>query len=162
MTMLLVITSRGDATADYLCDRLDGASVPFVRFDSDAVPDQVEVCYSGTRASLRLGTRWWSPEEITNVWYRRPKPLAFGLDMDPAERSHTQSEWAEALEGFFALVSFEAWMNHPSSNACSSHKIEQLTRATRYGALTARQRVSANSIGLNAIAMPAARALEQP
>ena len=77
-------------------------------------------------------------EEITNVWYRRPKPLSFDLGMVGAERSHTLSEWAEALEGYFAHIPFEAWMNHPSSNACASHKIEQLTRASRHGLLVPR------------------------
>ena len=53
--------------------------------------------------------------------------------MDQAERAHTLSEWAEALEGFFAHIPLRAWMNHPSANAGSSHKIEQLSRAMKFG-----------------------------
>lgn len=131
--MLLVITNEGDATADYLCGRLEAVGLPYVRFDSEAVPERVGVSYVGSRASLYLEERWWSPEQFSNVWYRRPKPLAFELGGDRAERAHTISEWSEALEGFFAHVPFRAWMNHPSANACSSHKMEQLSRALRLG-----------------------------
>ena len=53
--MLLVVSNQGDATADYLCGRLDEAGLPFVRFDSEVVPELVKVSYAGSRASLRLG-----------------------------------------------------------------------------------------------------------
>jgi hypothetical protein len=131
--MLLVVTNQDDATSDYLCGRLAMAGLSFVRFDSEAVPERAEVSYVGSRATLRLGERWWAPEDFTNVWYRRPKPLAFDIGVDRAERAHSLAEWAEALEGFFAHIPYRAWMNHPSANACSSHKIEQLSRATRFG-----------------------------
>lgn len=131
--MLLIITHQSDATADYLCGRLEKSGLPFARFDSDTVPERTEVSYVGSRPSLRLGERWWTPDEFTNVWYRRPKPLKFDIGIDSAERWHTRSEWAEALEGFFAHIPLRAWMNHPSANACASHKIEQLSRALRFG-----------------------------
>jgi len=50
-----------------------------------------------------------------------------------AEHKHIADEWSGAIEGFLAHVPVDRWMNHPSRNACSSYKLEQLTRAAQYG-----------------------------
>src|SRR5581483_9580101 len=42
-------------------------------------------------------------------------------------------EWAEALEGFFAHIPKEKWMNHPANNVAASHKVDQLTTAQAFG-----------------------------
>ncbi len=69
----------------------------------------------------------------SNVWLRRPKPITVKVGRDRAEREHLEGEWSEALEGFFAQIPLERWMNHPIANACASHKVEQLTRASKFG-----------------------------
>lgn len=131
--MLLVISNSRDATADYLCGRLDEGSVPYLRFNSDANVGDLGISYKASAPALRCGARWWGADQFSQVWYRRPKPLELGLEMEGAELAHTTAEWGEALEGFFAHIPLVSWMNHPSLNACASHKVEQLTRASRFG-----------------------------
>jgi glutathione synthase/RimK-type ligase-like ATP-grasp enzyme len=55
------------------------------------------------------------------------------IEGDDAERVHVANEWADAIEGFFAHVPIERWMNHPIRNVLASHKLEQLTRAAAFG-----------------------------
>jgi len=82
--------------------------------------------------ALRVGERSVTPEGVSSIWLRRPKTIAVTA-ADPAEAAHTAAEWGEALEGFFAHVPRTRWINHPSSNANASHKLEQLTRARSVG-----------------------------
>ena len=49
------------------------------------------------------------------------------------EGKYTLDEWAECLEGFLAHIPVARWMNHPSRNACASHKLEQISRARAFG-----------------------------
>ncbi|MDP6635322.1 MAG: hypothetical protein QGG42_10515 [Phycisphaerae bacterium] len=44
-----------------------------------------------------------------------------------------EHEWSEAIEGFFASIPRKRWINHPAYNAIASSKLEQLTRASRFG-----------------------------
>src|SRR5204862_6447955 len=67
------------------------------------------------------------------VWFRRPREIAVSIEGDATERAHVANEWAEAIEGFFAHVPVERWVNHPTCNVRASHKMEQLTRAAQTG-----------------------------
>jgi len=131
--VLVILTNSGDATADYLSDRLRREEIAFTRLDTDLLSDSLEVEYSDLRATLRIAGRRFAPEDISNVWFRRPREIVSSAGNDGAERSHTRAEWAEALEGFLCQVPIEKWMNHPGHNVMASHKIEQLTRASRAG-----------------------------
>jgi len=131
--MLLVITNRRDVTADYLCGRLGEHGVGFRRLDTDLGLDRIAVSYANSTPVLRCGSEDWAAGDFAHVWFRRPLPLTLGIEMGDAERAHTLAEWSEALEGFLAHIPSEAWMNHPSHNVRASHKMEQLSRAARFG-----------------------------
>src|SRR6266545_4399106 len=124
--MLLVVTNSEDATADYFCRRLRRARLPFIRFDSDADVRRLRVAYDERGARLRIHGRWYAPSEFSNVWLRRPRPIAPAAGRDAAERQHVAAEWGEALEGFLAHIPVRRWINHPTANVLASHKLEQL------------------------------------
>ena len=130
----LVLTNRDDYTADYLCDELRGNGRDVVRLDTDSLPEPFGVGYERGEASLTLGARRLSANEIAAVWYRRPKPLALSTLPDgPGEAQFVEREWAEALEAVLAHVPVARWVNHPARNALASRKPEQLTRAAALG-----------------------------
>ena len=131
--MLLVVTNSEDATADYFCRRLRRARLPYVRLDSDADVRRLRIAYDLRGTRLRIGSRWYAPSDFSNVWLRRPHPIAPAAGRDAAERQHVAAEWGEALEGFLAHVPIRQWINHPTANVLASHKLEQLTRAHSMG-----------------------------
>jgi hypothetical protein len=133
--MLLIITNSLDATADYLVSVLDRHGVGFLRFDTDSCISRSKFSYEDGQPLLRFADKLYRPDDLTNVWYRRPERLKQeGIDESP-EGKLVLDEWAEALEGFFAHIPLASWMNHPSCNVAASHKIEQLTRAPSLGFL---------------------------
>lgn len=130
--MLLVLTHSTDATATYLCARLDVAGIPFVRLDTDTCQRAVTVRYVVGEPVLRTG-RDLRPQDVHAVWLRRPRPIDVDGAGDMADRAHVANEWGAAIEGFLAHIPPERWMNHPVANVGASHKLEQLTRAARVG-----------------------------
>jgi glutathione synthase/RimK-type ligase-like ATP-grasp enzyme len=131
--MLLVITNSKDTTADYLCGYLGQACIEFLRLDSDLACDTVTVSYNQFRPSVSIGNRLIHPEEVSHVWLRRPQPLVHHTVCDSSQYMHIRDEWSEAIEGFLAHIDPSRWINHPSANVAASHKIEQLSRALRFG-----------------------------
>jgi glutathione synthase/RimK-type ligase-like ATP-grasp enzyme len=131
--MLLVVTNSRDSTANYLCDKLSRLDFDFTRIDSDLACDRLTISFREFRPTLSDGARILRPEDITNVWLRRPKPLVHHVVSDDAEYLHIRDEWSEAIEGFFAHIPISRWINHPTANVLASHKIEQLSRASEYG-----------------------------
>jgi glutathione synthase/RimK-type ligase-like ATP-grasp enzyme len=148
--MLLVLTNSSDATADYLCGRLQDSPVPFVRFDSDTDLGGVAVSYELSQPSLNLISRTYHPDQFEHVWFRRPRPLRPAMRGNRAESQHAAEEWSEALEGFLAHIPMERWMNHPARNVLASHKIEQITRARAHGLLVPETIVTQDPDGLRA------------
>lgn len=131
--MLLVLTNSEDATADYLLSRLTEASVRFVRIDTDSALERLAVSYEPGNPSLRIDGCWYEPTSFSNVWYRRPERLMSDRIPDTPEGKFVLDEWSESLEGFFAHIPRDRWMNHPAKNSLSSRKLEQLTTAQRVG-----------------------------
>src|SRR5258708_1232524 len=131
--MLLILTNSKDATTDYLISVLDQHRVQFLRFDTDTALSAINFSYQESLPVLRFGKESYRPDSFTNVWYRRPERLKHELVDESPEGMFIFGEWAEALEGFFALIPKAKWMNHPSRNVGASHKLEQLTSARSVG-----------------------------
>lgn len=131
--MLLILTNSQDVTADYLVDVLNRAGVPLLRFDTDTSLDRASLHFDSEEMVLRIGETCYRPNQFNNVWYRRPERLIHPTAASSPESKLTLDEWAEALEGCFAHIPNERWMNHPAANVAASHKLEQLTTARRLG-----------------------------
>jgi glutathione synthase/RimK-type ligase-like ATP-grasp enzyme len=130
--VILVVTHSSDVTADFMCERLSRDRISFLRIDSDLAAANIELSMRDEYIELRSHGMTLSPSDVQCVWLRRPKPIDVEAD-DPAEGSHTSTEWGEALEGFLSQIPGCRWINHPSSNIAASRKLEQLARAKRFG-----------------------------
>jgi Prokaryotic glutathione synthetase, ATP-grasp domain len=130
--MIVVLSHAADATADFTCARLDKECLEFVRLDTERLAKHARFSLVGGIVQLALEGRSVKPEQVSSVLLRRPRPISIDA-ADSAEAAHTSSEWTEALEAFLACVPIERWINHPTRAAAASHKIEQLTRASRLG-----------------------------
>ena len=131
--MLLILTNGADATVDYLLPRLAEASIPFVRFDTNTALEQVAFSFTPCNPLLRFESKWYSPYDFSNVWYRRPERLLSSQIPDTPEGKCVLGEWSESLEGFFAHIPRIRWMNFPAANALASRKLEQLSNAQQFG-----------------------------
>lgn len=124
--------------------------MPYVRLDSDADVGRLRVAYDERGARLQIRGRRHAPGDFSNVWLRRPRPIAPAAGRDAAERQHVAAEWGEALEGFLAHIPVHRWINHPTANVLASHKLEQLTRAQRLGLVVPRTLVTQSPASLRA------------
>ena len=131
--MLLVLTNSEDTTADYLLNRLSECGMPFVRFDTDNAIERMRISYSPGEPLLTIDGIPYSPCSFSNIWYRRPERLISKLIPETPEGKCVLDEWSESLEGFFAHIPKERWMNFPAANALASRKLEQLTAARTFG-----------------------------
>lgn len=131
--MLLVLTNSLDATADYLLSKMSAAAVPFIRLDTDTLLRRVAFSYVVGRPLIQIANQKYMPDEFSAVWYRRPEHLLSETIPDSPEGKCVRDEWSEALEGFFAHIPRNRWMNYPAANALASRKLEQLTTAHSLG-----------------------------
>ncbi|MBY0585643.1 hypothetical protein K2X85_00595 [bacterium] len=131
--MLLILSNSEDVTADYLASVLARSDIEFVRLDTDTVLQRATFAYEAGSPMLCVDGVWYPPSRFSNVWYRRPERLKHPQIDNSPEGRLVLDEWAEALEGFLAIIEEPKWINHPSRNVRASHKIEQLTRAASLG-----------------------------
>lgn len=131
--MLLVLTNSTDATADYLLSKMSAASVPFIRLDTDTLLRGVAFSYVTGRPQIQIANHRYIPDDFSTVWYRRPEHLLSETIPDSPEGKCVRDEWSEALEGFFAHIPRNRWVNYPADNALASRKLEQLTTAQSLG-----------------------------
>ncbi|HXI12026.1 MAG TPA: ATP-grasp ribosomal peptide maturase [Thermoanaerobaculia bacterium] len=104
--------------------------------------------YANAAPALEISGAVLTPDDVQNIWLRRPKPVSIPARDDAAEHAHVVNEWGEALEGFLAHVPRAKWMNHPVNNVAASHKLEQLTRAEAYGLAAPRTLVTQSNAEL--------------
>jgi hypothetical protein len=132
--MILVITSASDATANYLLSILTEHGLAVLRLDTDKSLDAARFSFDGRTPILSIAEKSYRPSDFAHVWYRRPERLKKSdIDGNTPEGQFILEEWAECLEGLFALIDVRRWVNHPSCNVAASHKIEQLARAESLG-----------------------------
>jgi len=128
----LIVTNRGDHTADFLVREFERRQVPFLRLNTEDFPSDVILRWSSDGDhELRSAGHAYPLSEFPSVWYRRP----IG-PRQPKGRPGV-SEWAvreseEALRGLWR--SHRAlWVNHPDANHRAEFKQEQLLRARDLG-----------------------------
>lgn len=131
--MLLILTNSQDATADYLIPVLQEAGISHFRLDTDTLIARSSASFRPRQPLLVVAGTPIQPDQITHIWYRRPEALKDERFNNCPEGRFALSEWSEAVEGVLSHVQRERWMNHPSSNASASHKLEQLTTALSLG-----------------------------
>ncbi|MGW1147710.1 ATP-grasp ribosomal peptide maturase [Streptomyces sp. NPDC002454] len=138
MTVLVLTRPDLDATADLVIAELNDRGVPVHRADPGDFPNRTEfgatlgtgqVAWSGTWRGQHRGLRM---QDVTAVYYRRPRPFALhpGLSAEDAR-------WAfdEARAGFGGvLASLRCiWVNHPHNNAVAGTAPVALATALRCG-----------------------------
>ncbi|GAA3723481.1 ATP-grasp ribosomal peptide maturase [Spinactinospora alkalitolerans] len=131
---VLILTHWFDPTADWVVEELNRRRVPIFRCDVADFP--MNMSMSATLDStwigtMRVGERSLDLDDISGIYYRRPRPFVFPGGMSEADR-----DWAqlEAKLGFLGtLAAIPRWLNHPSRIAHAEYKPVQLQTAVARG-----------------------------
>lgn len=136
MGAVLVLTNSADATADHLEHAALLRGVEWHRVNTDAVEPIVVTLTGSGPGRLSLSTGSLSADQVSGVWYRRPKAVELTGAGSEGERRHAGNEWAAAIDTWLSAVPWERWINAPPANVRAGKKLEQLWQATSVGLRT--------------------------
>ncbi|WP_432874781.1 ATP-grasp ribosomal peptide maturase [Kribbella sp. CA-245084] len=135
MSTVLVLTGRGDITADAVVDELTRRRARVVRYDTADFPVSSKVAATlgsqGWQGSLS-GDRRVELESISSVWWRRPGEFAVPPDWPDEARAFAASEGRVGVLGVLGSLPAR-WINHPSRDSAANYKPVQLAVAARAG-----------------------------
>lgn len=130
---ILIITNRGDHTADWLVLELRSRGTDFIRFNTEDFPAEARLNWPLRRQpELRLGDRDIDLSALSAVWFRRPVAPRLPTDLSSDRAAWVADESREVHEGLWRTLD-AIWVNHPDANRLASSKIEQLYRAQKLG-----------------------------
>ena len=134
-TRVLIVSAVGDWSAEQVAQRLDARGIARSWLDPADFPQQV-------RAAARLGSGWqgWveTPhggfrwEEVSSVFYRRPRDFVMPDGMSEPEKRFARAQARVGLGGVLASLPAR-WINHPSALADCEYKPWQLDLAATVG-----------------------------
>jgi glutathione synthase/RimK-type ligase-like ATP-grasp enzyme len=130
--LLLIVTQRGDLTADWLIVELERRGAPFVRFNTEDYPMRASLTWRPDGAALGIGGGTFALDEFSSVWYRRPAPPRMPEDLAPGQAVWAARESRQALLGAWRTLD-ALWVNHPDHNCAAESKPHQLMLAGRLG-----------------------------
>lgn len=130
--MLLIVTERGDLTADFLILELEARGADFLRFNTEDYPTVTKVAWTPYDTRMTIGERTCNLNEVDAVWYRRPQPPVMPDDYSPEQARWASAEANEALHGIWRTLD-ALWVNRPDANRRAESKPDQLRSASRLG-----------------------------
>jgi len=134
---ILVITSIDDAHADYIINALNirGLAENVIRLNTEHFIENCVISFSETGFKLLIkdSDRLIKSNEITSVWYRRPKDFAFQT-IDPKVTQFIHKQSTAILRGiYFATHDTSKWVNPLPCLHKARIKLQQLTTAKSIG-----------------------------
>ncbi|KIF76363.1 hypothetical protein QR77_25725 [Streptomyces sp. 150FB] len=139
-SLILVVTSLEDLTADLVIAALNKRGVPVVRVDPADIGRDLRFGFrigSGVRAwggMLSTTSREVEVREVTAVYYRRPTPYSARFTGLPAqERDFSTAEARHGLGGVLNSLHAATYVNHPSAVTRADFKPAQLRTAVHLG-----------------------------
>src|SRR5260221_9600495 len=109
--MVFILTNSQDATASFLVSVLKKSGISFLRLDTDCLLPRIKLSYHPGNPAISIDGVWYTPGEISHIWYRRPEQLKDGRFDGSPESEYARSEWTEFIECFFAHVPKRKWIN---------------------------------------------------
>nr|WP_312577697.1 hypothetical protein [Sedimentibacter sp.] len=135
--MLLIITNKTDLTSDYLILKLIERNIPYLRLNTEEYGDKFEIDISFSddvdSAILKLNGKEIFIKDITGVYFRRPELPNLENIVSASEIKFAQREMETLFSGYFRLLDYDKWLNHPKYIFSSNNKIEQLSIAKQIG-----------------------------
>jgi glutathione synthase/RimK-type ligase-like ATP-grasp enzyme len=134
----LILTCKSDPHADSVIDYLNNTrrSADIVRINTEDFANNTKVTFDHSDVLIHVqdSQRDFRCSEITSVWYRRPKQIAFGDHGSKFEQSFRQRQWSHFLFGVYGETRKSArWFNPISTKSWANSKISQINIARLFG-----------------------------
>ncbi|MCT8162422.1 MULTISPECIES: MvdC/MvdD family ATP grasp protein [unclassified Pseudomonas] len=133
--MLLLVTNRRDITMDYVVAELGRRGQPFMRLNTEELPQTLCTMASYPRDawSISLGGETVRGEQISGAYFRRPGAPAVSDQVDDAgERAYIEAEWSSFLKSLYSRLEGR-WLNSPAKIFMAEDKPMQLLLAQEIG-----------------------------
>lgn len=135
--MILIVTSKDDLTADYLIIRLMEKCIPYFRLNTEDIPLKLEGAAHFPNLSFRIKNeinKCVYSEQISGVWYRRPKMLTLCKNIDAQIFNYVQEDCWFFINGLLELTNDSSvWISRPENIRRAENKIYQLKAAYKCG-----------------------------
>lgn len=132
---VLIVSATNDWSAQQVAEQLANRGADHCWLDPSDFPKSVQISATlnhGWRGCLVTpggSVRW---EEITAVYYRRPRDFRMPADMSEPERRFARAQARVGLGGILASLPVR-WINHPAALADHEYKPAQLRLAESVG-----------------------------
>ena len=130
---VLILTSRLDFATDYITAALADKDIPFLRLNSEDLPD-LQLCWVPTGPSLVVRGANLPETEVglalQSALVRRPTFLR--SPSGPPVAALAAHHWLTFMRGLLSFPSLR-WMNHPASDFVAENKMVQLRAAWDVG-----------------------------
>lgn len=142
---VVILASRFDLACDYVVARLRARSVPYLRLNTEDLPDsRITFDPFEPRLSGNVGTRDFCIDRgcLKSILFRRPVFLREAGDAvrPPGERL-ARFHWATFMRSFMTF-DWVTWVNHPAATYQGENKVVQLLMARQVGLAVPRTIVS--------------------
>ena len=134
-TRVLIVSDAGDWSAQEVTQRLDTRNVACSWLDPADFPQQVRVAArlgKGWQGRVETATGAFRWEEVSSVFYRRPRDFTMPAGMSEPEKRFARAQARVGLGGVLASLPVK-WINHPSALADCEYKPWQLDLAVKAG-----------------------------
>ena len=94
--MILIVSNARDATADFLQTRMTDLGVPYVRLNTEVLPEiglQARPTMGRLSGGFTIGQRRVRFDDVSAVYHRRPIMPVVNRDLSPGLRAWIQSEY---------------------------------------------------------------------
>jgi glutathione synthase/RimK-type ligase-like ATP-grasp enzyme len=137
---IVIYTNETDPHSDVIVDRLKSFEIEPIRLNTNDIPKNIsiEVDFGSPKSYGRVVIlpehREIELNSVQSVYWRRPEDFYLPEEFTPEEVEFADRELKEFFSGFWSNIpSHVFWMSKPSHVSLASRKLEQISRALKFG-----------------------------
>lgn len=126
--MILIITHKGDFTADFVIDKLNKLKIKYFRFNCEDINTN-NFCFSTIEESNQL---FGSIENYKAIWFRRTMLPNVASELPFSERNFILQSYKSLLDNFLSITDGK-WLSNHNKIEQAENKLFQLKIAKEIG-----------------------------
>ena len=135
--MILIVTNRGDLTADFGVLEMQRRGIPYTRFNTEDYPQRTTITArfrsSGLDGYINTTKGKVPFDQIASVWFRRPVAPVLSPEIEDSTARHfCHTESLAFLEALWRTLDC-FWVSKPDSIRAAESKLLQLSVASEVG-----------------------------
>jgi glutathione synthase/RimK-type ligase-like ATP-grasp enzyme len=126
--MILIITHKGDFTADFVIDKLNKQEIKYYRFNCEDIDKENYLFSKENHFTFQLSNL----NSFHSVWFRRTKLPDLQVENE-SEKLYFLGEYDSLLNNLFMQLNTKKWLSNPTFVYQAENKIFQLQIAQKIG-----------------------------